>query len=326
MFEEFQGKRVLFITTKNLDYIRNSQELRLLREVAASVDVIGSNKSGYAGRLLKVYSKLLCTSMKRYDAVFVGFAPQLVLPIFGFKFRKTLVAQDFFISMFDTLCCDRKKFHPTSLMGKVLHWMDQKTLSLSDLIICDTMAHGEYFVSEFGVSSEKLQTLYLEADTSIYHPYGLDKPDDLKDKYVVLYFGSVLPLQGVDVILEAMDMLKNHSDLHFIFVGPAKGNKPESENITYYDWLSQEELARTIDYADLCLAGHFNADIEKAKRTIPGKAYIYQAMQKPMILGDNPANHELFEACDTIQFVEMGNARALADAVLLFNQRLSEVQ
>lgn len=316
MFEELQGKRVLFITTKNLDYIRNSQELRLLGKVATRVDVIGSNKSGYAGRLIKVYSKLLFSSMKAYDAVFVGFAPQLVLPFFGFKLRRKYVVQDFFISMYDTLCCDRKIFKPNSFIGRILHWLDTKSLERSDLIICDTKVHGEYFASEFGAPKAKLQTLYLEADTNIYHPYGISKPAALKDKFVVLYFGSILPLQGVDVILETINLLKEHSNLHFIFIGPTKGTKPESENITYYDWLSQEELARTIDYADLCLAGHFNPNIEKAKRTIPGKAYIYQAMQKPMILGNNPANHELFEANEMIQFVEMGNTKALADIIL----------
>ena len=47
-----------------------------------------------------------------------------------------------------------------------------------------------------------------------------------------------------------------------------------------FDWLPQEKLAEYIDMADLCLAGHFNAAVEKASRTIPGKAYIYQAMGK----------------------------------------------
>ena len=93
---------------------------------------------------------------------------------------------------------------------------------------------------------------------------------------------------------------------------------PVSDNIAYIDWLPQEQLAQYIGQADLCLAGHFHAEIAKAKRTIPGKAYIYKAMKKPMILGDNPANRELFhQNADTV-FVEMGSAKALADAILAF--------
>ena len=61
----------------------------------------------------------------------------------------------------------------------------------------------------------------------------------------------------------------------------------------------------------------FNKEINKAKRTIPGKAYIYQAMGKPMILGENPANHELYSEKDPgITFVEMGSGRKLAEKIL----------
>ena len=55
--------------------------------------------------------------------------------------------------------------------------------------------------------------------------------------------------------------------------------------------------------------------IEKAKRTIPGKAYIYEAMQKKMILGDGCANRELYHEDERHFFVEMGNAEALANTV-----------
>ena len=53
----------------------------------------------------------------------------------------------------------------------------------------------------------------------------------------------------------------------------------------------------------------------KANRTIPGKAYIYELMGRPMILGDNPATHELFEEDGKHFFVEMSNPQALADKI-----------
>lgn len=77
--------------------------------------------------------------------------------------------------------------------------------------------------------------------------------------------------------------------------------------------------------SDLCLAGHFNAHIKKAKRTIPGKAYIYQAMQKRMILGDNAANRELIcEDPDSIYYVEMGSADKLATLIREIYQQTIE--
>ena len=82
----------------------------------------------------------------------------------------------------------------------------------------------------------------------------------------------------------------------------------------YIDWLSQEELAEHIANADLCLAGHFNGEIDKAKRTIPGKAYIYEAMGKKMVLGDNEANREL-EKMRTHVMVQQGDSVALAKKI-----------
>lgn len=321
-----QEKRVLFITTKNLSYIRNTQEISLIRCHASQYTVIGSSHKIYLVRLFTVFFKLFFQSVRDIDIVWVGFAPQLILPLFYYKFNKhniTLI-EDFFISMFDTLCEDRKTFSPNGLVGKFLHHIDTKTLTYADYIICDTKAHGKYFHTEFNAPYEKLAVLYLEADSNIYYPMDIQRPDHLKDKYVVLYFGSVLPLQGCDVVLQAMANLAHKKNLYFYFIGPIntkqhQDNLPISDNIEYINWLPQSELAKYINYADLCLAGHFNADIDKAKRTIPGKTYIYQAIKKPMILGDNPANHELFNNDSNVKFVEMGNAAALAETILNFS-------
>lgn len=315
-----KDKKVLYISTKNLDYIRVVQELRLLSENAAGYDVIGSYSKNYFFRILVVYFKMLFVSLKAYDTVFIGFAPQLVIPFWNWKLRHSNVIIDFFISCYDTLCYDRKKVSGSGRAGHILHWLDKSTLDSAELVICDTNAHGKYFSDEFFVSHDKLYTLYLDADTDIYHPLNLQRPEYLKDKYIVLYFGSGLPLQGIDVVLKAMALLKDNEALHFFFIGPIKAKKlknlkPVSENIEYIEWLPQSKLAKYIDMADLCLAGHFAADIEKARRVIAGKTYIYKAMGKRMILGDNAANRELFAESDKVMFVEMGNAMALAEKI-----------
>lgn len=325
MMQYIQNRRVLFITTKNTDYLRNTQEINLIKEHALSYRIIGSGSRCYPVRILTVWFLVLVTPVSHFDTVFAGFAPQLILPVFSFKFRKADIVEDFFISMYDTFCCDRQKVNPRGLPGKLLHLVDEAALRHADSVICDTDAHGRYFADEFHISPEKLHTLYLQADSSVYYPRESGKPEALRDKYVVLYFGSILPLQGIDVVLKAMDALKARQDLYFYCIGPIRSKKlqalkPISPNVEYIDWLPQEKLAAYIAQADLCLAGHFNGSIEKAKRTIPGKAYIYQAMEKPMIVGDSPANHELFENDGRVSFVEMGNAGALAAEIL----RLSE--
>ena len=310
----FSGKKCIFITTKNISYIRNTQEIKLIGSSASSLEIIGSDQKSYAKRLLSVYSKILFTNFRKYDIVFVGFSPQLILPVFSFKFRNNTVYEDFFISMHDTLVSDRKKVSSSSGLAKLLKKLDEITLRKAALIIADTEAHRKYFIEDLSAAPEKTSVLYLEADKKIYYPR--EKQEDTK--FHVLYFGSILPLQGVDVVLKALSLLKENQQIEFEIIGPVNAdNQVISDNIKYYSWLSQDELAAHIAESDLCLAGHFNPDIEKANRTIPGKAYIYEAMGKKMVLGDTEANHELFSQADpNIVYTERGNARQLAQVIL----------
>ncbi|NBJ92665.1 glycosyltransferase [Parablautia muri] len=321
MLSHISKKNVLFITTKNPDYIRNVQEISLIKKEADHYVVIGSKSKYYFVRLLCVYFSLITTSVSSFDTVFIGFAPQLILPLFKYKFRHTHIIADFFISLFDTFCQDRQLFHPRSLPGRFLHSIDQITLDQANLVICDTISHGKYFTKEFGIPPTKLYPLYLQADTTVYHPLTIDKPAKLKNKFMVLYFGSILPLQGIDIVLKTITLLKKEQNIFFYCIGPIKKKTklmfcPDAANVKFIDWLSQEQLARYIGQADLCLAGHFNRNIAKARRTIPGKACIYEAMKKSMVLGDTPANHELFKADSKHIFVELGSPRALADIIL----------
>lgn len=319
MINLVKDKKVLFITTKNLDYIRNTQEINIIKENSKEYKIIGSKEKSYPKRIISVYWNILKTSMKNFDLVFIGFAPQLILPIWNFKLKKKKIIIDFFISMYDTLVFDRKKIKENSIFAKILKAIDKKTVLLADYIISDTKEHGKYFIEEFGANKNNLNVLYLEADKSIYYEERIEKPNKVKDKFVVLYFGSILPLQGVEIVLGAVDILKKEKDIFFYVIGPIqkKYNKVESDNVKYIDWLSQQELAKYINFSDLCLAGHFNKNINKARRTIPGKAYIYDAMNKKMILGENPANHELFtETKGKYYFVEMGSSEKLAEKIL----------
>lgn len=321
MIQYIQHKDILFITTKNLDYIRNVQEINIIKENATSYQIIGSDKKIYFIRILAVYFKLLFCKIPSNSVIFVGFAPQLIIPFFKFKFHNHIVVEDFFISLYDTLCCDRNYFQPNGLLGKLLHNIDKYTLNHADYIISDTNSHGKYFSEEFDIPVAKLHTLYLQADAQVYSPKSIHKPEKYKQKYIVLYFGSVLPLQGIEFVLKAYNLLKTYNGLHMIFIGPITTSKlnctiPDSPNIEYIKWLPQNELANLINSADLCLAGHFHPTIEKAKRTIPGKAYIYKACKKPMILGDTPANHELFDNDSLSTFVPLGDAQAIANAIL----------
>jgi len=323
LIEFIEGKNILFVTTKNIDYIRNTQELRILYKYAKNVDELYSLKKNNLLRIIEIWLRLSKKRVEQADIIFIGFEPQFVLPLKKNVLKGKRIVVDFFISVYDTLVWDREIIKDKTVFARFCHKIDDITLHRADLIITDTKAHKEYFLEEFKGKNKLFETIYLEADSSIYYQRPQNKPEEVKDKFIVLYFGSILPLQGVDIVLDAIEALKDYDDIFFDVIGPIpeKYHKPNQENVHYTDWLSQEELAKHIANADLCLAGHFNSKIEKAKRTIPGKAYIYEIMQRPMILGDNKANQELFVEDSNHFFVNMSDAECLVKKILFVKER-----
>lgn len=318
LINSITGKKVLYIATKNKDYIRIQQEINLIKKYSKEYKLIVSNKKNYFARIIEVYKLLFFTSPESYDIVFISFMPQMVVPFWRWKFKNKVVVVDFFVSIFDTLVDDRKKVAEKTMLAKVLHYIDKLTVKNVDFVICDTKAHGKFFSDEFDVGLDKLVVLYLESDDSLYYPMKLERPKSLKDKFVVLYFGSILPVQGIEVVLDVISLLKKENNIHFIIIGPInkKYQKVVSDTVTYIEWLPQQELAKYISYSDLCLAGHFSITVGKANRTIAGKTYIYQAMEKPIILGDSDANREIFHQEDgKVYFVPRGSGEALANQI-----------
>jgi glycosyltransferase involved in cell wall biosynthesis len=323
-----RSKKVLFVTPSDAEYIRNKQEIAILRKAAKCLDVIAPSNGATVKptgltRIFLTNWKVIWRNLKKYDVVFVGGIPQLIIPFISFMLGKKVLVIDFFISIYDTIVFDRQIVSAKNPVARLLKILDRSTLSRADCVVVDTHQHAGYFSRTFGVCIDKMVVIYLEADNDIYHPRSVSRPEDLKGKFIAFFFGAMNPLQGVDVILKAARLLEKYRDIVFVIVGPYEkinnlGRYSRLGNIRFAArWLPQNEVAEYIAMSDVCLAGHFNADIPKASRVIPGKAYSYLAMDKPVILGDNPANRELFsEGTKDVHFVKMGNPEALAEAIL----------
>ena len=317
-----ENKKILFVTTKNIDYIRNVQEIKLLNEKYKEVKIIYSKSKNYYIRILVVNFKLFFLNKKKFDIIFIGFLPQLIIPfLYKKRKQKQIIIIDFFISIYDTLVNDRKKIKQNTIMSKILKKIDKNTLKKVDEIIVDTKESGKYYIEELDADNNKIKVLYIEANEKIYAPSKVNQIEkENKDDFIVLFFGTGLPLQGVDIVLKSAELLKNNSKIKFIIIGNIK-TKKDYTNIKFLPFMNEEELARYIKMADLCLVGHFNNQIEKAKRTIPCKAFICKAMNKKMILGKNKANMELFNDKDeNIYYVEMGNSQELSKIISNINK------
>lgn len=80
LIELVKNKKVLFVATKNKDYIRITQEIKIVEANALQYDILSYTDKKYFIRFLKVVCNLLFKSAKKYDVVIVSFMPQMIMP------------------------------------------------------------------------------------------------------------------------------------------------------------------------------------------------------------------------------------------------------
>ncbi|MBQ7429760.1 MAG: glycosyltransferase [Butyrivibrio sp.] len=318
------------MTVKNRSYIRSYQYKKIIDEEAASGICLFSEKANILLRVIDLKMQLSKVDFSGIDIVILGFLPQLLIKDIDSRLRRldrkdVIIVSDFFLSLWDTITLDRQYVSPTGIIGRKLKKMDEAACRVSQMVITDTKANADFAVREFGANPEKSYAMYLLPNKEVYnadhHNTKSDskQPETLSEKgnpFKVLYFGTGLPLQGTDIIVDAAEKLQGQ-DIIFTLVGNIRGIDDKQSNVVVHKWLKQSELARLIAESDLCLAGHFAGDIDKADRTIPGKAYIYEMMNKPMILGDTRANRELFHEDNRHIFVSLGDSEELAEAIVV---------
>ena len=364
LVDTISGRKTAYITVKNADYIRTLQFKNILNSYASDSIIISSDKSGVYARVLDVKRQLRKADLSDVEVIIGGFLPQLIWKyikhIAGRNNRKSkkeykkeykkedlredkreedslkedksgnvIIIADFFLSLYDTIVLDRRYIGKQNPIAGFLRSLDKKVLCEADYIITDTKADADFFVSEFmqDVKSSNckynIEPLYLEADSSIYNPYTSSISN--KDCKKVLYFGTGLPLQGIDIVLGSYYLLArkySNSNMELVFIGHCNKSftykSSEYSCIRILSWLTQQDLAKEIETSNVCLAGHFSKDDGKANRTIPGKAFIYEAMHKKMILGDSIANREIFCEDEYHHFVKRGDIDALVDGIEAF--------
>jgi glycosyltransferase involved in cell wall biosynthesis len=314
--DEARATKLLFTCGREPEYIRNAV---LQKALVQNYDVVSITDQTHwlPLRYLKLGLRL-AAFRKPVDGMIVGFYGQPLMLLVR-RLTRLPILFDAHISTYDTLCFDRKRFKPGSMMGRLAFWIDLMSCKLADLVIIDTQAHADYFQRTFGVPSEKIFSLYVGCNEEIFSPRQ-NGPPQVEGR--VMTFGSFMPLHGIDTILRAASLLQNNPTIHFHLFGEGMESKRNHQlaeelalkNVFFFPLLPQRELPDQISQASICLGGHFGSS-EKAGRVIAGKTYECLAMGKAVIVGDNAANRELLTHGKDAYFCKMADPVALADAI-----------
>ncbi len=307
--------RVLFLTGRETTYPRNDVLLRAFRRFS-QVSVVGPTEKRATLRRSLLLPLLAARDLRSfdYDLVFVGFYGHLMMLPVALLARQPVIF-DVFISTFDTLTGDRRRFSPSSPAGRLAFQLDRAACKRAARLLIDTPQHRDFFTRTFGISEQKFADLPVSCNEDIFHPLRVP------ERNTVLYYSSYQPLHGVETVLRAADHLQD-TDLAFRLIGRGQAypaarklaDRLDLRNVAFLDPVPLDSLPQEIAGAAICLGGHFGTS-EKAGRVIPGKIYQLLAMGRPVIAADTPANRSLLVHGESALLVPPDDPAALAEAI-----------
>ena len=245
---------------------------------------------------LSSYIKLFLQHRKiEYDVMMIPWRGVLTLPLAKLVHKKPIIYFPAF-SIYDTLVNDRKKIRKNSLKAKFVHFVDKTACNWSDMIIVESFEEIKYFVKEFGLAKKKFRQYPLAADESIFYPQASMKNPN--EKFIVLFFGSFIPLHGIEIIVKSAKILRKSEDIIFRICGEGQTKteikklieKNDLNSVKLLGFVSKETLIENIHSSDICL-GIFGKT-EKAKKVVTNKVFQILASKKPLITMESPASLE----------------------------------
>jgi glycosyltransferase involved in cell wall biosynthesis len=313
--------RVSYFGTYDRAYPRNAQVISCLRSAGVEVREQhvpvweGRRQAWDAGpavalRLVAAEARLFMRGVDDADALIVGYPGHFDFPAARRAAGGKPIVFNPLVSLADTFVSDRRRFRAGSLAARALERVDRAAFGAADVVVADTQAHARFFAQ---LTDTPVEVCFVGAEDRLFTP-GLSPVEP----FTALFVGKLIPLHGVETILEAARRLP---DIRFRVVGSGQlgsmlATRPP--NVEHVPWVDYWTLPAQLHRAG-CALGIFGTS-DKALRVIPNKAFQALACGTPLVTGDTPAARELLVDGESALLVAPGDPAALADAV----QRLAE--
>ena len=248
-----------------------------------------------------------------YPAVMFCF----LLSLLPRRLKPKKIVLDAFISLYDTIVCDRKLLRKTNVIAKYLLIMEARAYAFADKVITDTHNNSDYFSLLFELPLSKFEAVPLTIDEHVFHYHSKAPGSTLN----VLFVGTMVPLHGIDSIMACIKMLRLDKSIQFRVVGSGQSSRVVDDLHKLYpdsfewisDWQSSDKVMAHIQWADVCL-GIFGVE-EKTQRVCPLKMYLYMACGKAVVTGATAWTEQCVDdiAVRPFECIPVGDSCALAE-------------
>ncbi len=231
------------------------------------------------------------------------------------KLLRKKIIYDFNISKYDTYVLDRKIYLKNSKKAKKLKSYDKFILENSDLIIFLNNAEAKYYSKVVGVNISKINYSILPLATEKKPVASLDFFYNKREVFNICWWGSYIPLHGLDKIINTMKVLKNDYEFKFklYILGNSKQKSILYEKIVNKNNLNDViEIRNDLTFADNKLEKFLEHKCDlalgvfgqsrKAKTVIANKIVEACAMKIPILTGFSTGMNEYFDPDNSIYF------------------------
>lgn len=229
-------------------------------------------------------------------------------------FKRRPVVFDPFISLHDTMIGDRRLHSRRSLPALVAWHVDRWSLRLADFVVADTPANLDFYNALAAGTRSKGFVVAVGSQDDVFTPLTHVEVDPR----LVIFHGSLVPLQGVVTIAQAAALLEREG-VRVEIIGDGQ-DRPALEaeirrsgvSVELPGFVPLDQLPERLARAAVCL-GIFG-DSEKANRVVPHKLYDCLAMGRPVITRESEAVRSLFEEGELVT-VPPADPESLAAAI-----------
>lgn len=211
------------------------------------------------------------------------------------------------------------------LIKSILSKMEDVCYKAAHSLIVYSEGNREHIIQKKANGTVYIIPNWADVDAVVFFDkaHSFRKEEIVGDKFVVSYAGTIQQAQGLEIVVEAAEILKDYKDIIFLLAGEGASksilenliNKKKVNNVLLRSVMPKEHYKQFLYESDVCLV---TLSLDIPLQTVPGKLADIMGYGKSLILAASLRGDasKVVNKAGCGFCVQQGDAKAFAKAVL----------